>query len=199
MEDNRMFSEMLRSARERLRFRSPEEAAQRAGAVWDGEKQVILLPSLGQRVTVRCPSWEIMPPLPGWHALLALHYLDLADGAPLGETLISFSGMRDGLIRGGGFDRSSEAALGRLLRSLSLPELEARCRRLGGETLRLNSDFASRLPLFPRFPLTLKVWLGDEEFPASGRLFPDAAADHYLTVEDAVTAGELVLSALSEP
>ena len=39
--------------------------------------------------------------------------------------------------------------------------------------------------------------VGDEEFPASGRLFLDESAAHYLTVEDAVTVGGLLLERLA--
>ena len=44
--------------------------------------------------------------------------------------------------------------------------------------------------------MTLKLWLPDEEFPASGRLLLDESEDHYLTIEDAVTLGETILSSL---
>jgi len=43
----------------------------------------------------------------------------------------------------------------------------------------------------------LTVWLPDEEFPASGRILPDANADHYLTIEDAVTVAEILLEKIT--
>ncbi len=43
-----------------------------------------------------------------------------------------------------------------------------------------------------------QVWFADEEFPASGKLFLQGHADHYLSVEDAVTAGGIVIEKLSE-
>ena len=46
-------------------------------------------------------------------------------------------------------------------------------------------------------PIWLRLWFGDEEFPASGRLFLDESAAHYLTVEDAVTVGGLLLERLA--
>ena len=45
--------------------------------------------------------------------------------------------------------------------------------------------------------MTLKLWFADEEMPGSGRLLLDKSASHYLSVEDAVTAGELLLQKLS--
>ena len=51
-------------------------------------------------------------------------------------------------------------------------------------------------PFLPNFPVTLKVWFADEEFDASARMLLDASADHYLTIEDAVTVGEILLEKL---
>ena len=53
-------------------------------------------------------------------------------------------------------------------------------------------------PVLPRYPVTLKIWFADEEFPVSGKIFLQDHADHYLSVEDAVTVGEILLQKLSE-
>lgn len=47
------------------------------------------------------------------------------------------------------------------------------------------------------YPVWLKVWFADEEFPASGRLLVDESAPSYLTIEDAVTVGALILDELT--
>ena len=47
------------------------------------------------------------------------------------------------------------------------------------------------------YPVLLQVWFADEEFAPSGRLLLDSSASHYLTVEDAVVVGELLLELLS--
>ena len=60
-----------------------------------------------------------------------------------------------------------------------------------------NADVAYRIPFLPNFPVLLKAWLPDEEFPASGRLLLDSSADHYLTIEDAVTVAEIILERLT--
>ena len=76
-------------------------------------------------------------------------------------------------------------------------ELERRCRLLGAEILPSNADFCARFDFAPRYPVWLKVWFADEEFPASGRLLLDESAPHYLTIEDAVTVGSLILDQLT--
>ena len=48
----------------------------------------------------------------------------------------------------------------------------------------------------PNYPVWLKIWLADEEFEATGKLYVGENADHYLTIEDAVTVGEIIMSKL---
>lgn len=104
--ENRQFEAMLAVAQERLAQHAPEDIAGKAGTQYaDGS---FLLKTLGQTVTVRLSDCTIQPPLSKWHALTLLHYLDLADGAPLTGRTITFSQYKDGLVRGGGLDRNAE-------------------------------------------------------------------------------------------
>ena len=85
------------------------------------------------------------------------------------------------------------------LKTAPLPpeELERRCEALGANFETSNADLCARFDFAPRYPVWLKVWFGDEEFPASGHLFVDASAPRYLTIEDAVTVGSLILDQLT--
>ena len=186
---------MLAVARARLARHAPEDIAEKAGVRYaDGAFQV---PTLGQTVTVRLPDCTIEPPLSNWHALTLLHYLDLADGTPLTGRTITFSQYKDGLVRGGGLDRNAELIVRRDLGVLPREELARRCETLGAELLPSNADFCARFDFAPRYPVWLKVWFADEEFPASGRLLVDESAPSYLTIEDAVTVGALILDELT--
>ena len=71
-------------------------------------------------------------------------------------------------------------------------------RALGAEVVGSNADFCARFLFAPRYPIWLKLWFGDEELPASGRLLLDTSAPQYLTIEDAVTAGTILLDALTQ-
>ena len=103
--ENRQFEAMLSVAQERLAQHIPEDIAEKSGAQYaDGS---FSLKTLGQTVTVRLSDCTIQPPLSKWHALTLLHYLDLADGAPLTGRTITFSQYKDGLVRGGGLDRNA--------------------------------------------------------------------------------------------
>ena len=102
-----------------------------------------------------------------------------------------------GLVRGGGLDRNAELIVRRDLGVLPREELARRCETLGAELLPSNADFCARFDFAPRYPVWLKVWFADEEFPASGRLLVDESAPNYLTIEDAVTVGSLILDCLT--
>ena len=109
---------------------------------------------------------------------------------------MAFGDLPSGMVRGGGFDRQSERDLGLRLGHAPQAQVERACRALGGVLTPSNADVCAVFSLFPNYPITLKLWFADEEIPGSGRLFLDRSASHYLTVEDAVTAGSLLMEAL---
>ena len=49
-----------------------------------------------------------------------------------------------------------------------------------------------------QYSIWLKAWFAYDEFEASGKLLVSRSADHYFTIEDAVTVGELLLSKLKD-
>ena len=194
--ENRQFARMMQTAQERLLRHVPEEISEKAGVRY--ENGVFWVRTLGRRVEIQWPAGKITPPVSTWHTLTLLHYLDLADGTPLTGRTITFSQYKDGLVRGGGLDRNAELIVRRDLGVLPPEELTQRCKALGAELLPTNADFCARFDFAPRYPMWLKIWFADEEFPASGRLLLDESAPHYLTIEDAVTAASLLLDRLTQ-
>ena len=192
---SRAIDQMVLAAVDRLQNRSPQQLAAQSGArlLPDGE---LSLSSLGREILVTLPDCRTDPLLDGWHYLLLLHYLDLADGAGLAGRWITFGEMPEGLIRGVKFDRTVEESLGRFLLSRDQAQVNAAFRSLGGEFLPSKADLTVRLLLFPYFPVQINIWFADEEFSASARMLLDGNAGHVLTVEDAVVAGELILRLL---
>ena len=186
---------MMQTAQERILRHVPEEISEKAGVRY--ENGVFWVRTLGRRVEIQWPAGKITPPVSTWHTLTLLHYLDLADGTPLTGRTITFSQYKDGLVRGGGLDRNTELIVRRDLGVLPREELARRCEALGAELLPSNADFCARFDFAPRYPVWLKVWFADEEFPTSGRLLVDESAPNYLTIEDAVTVGSLILDCLT--
>lgn len=187
------FEEMLASARKRLEHRRPEEIAQGSGSTYDPENRMIRLTSLGQPIAVRLPSYEFEQPVREWHQLVILHYLDLADQTPVSEEQITFGNLKDGLIRGTKFDHTMDRELIVFLKNKSEDQILRIIKACGGRIMPSNADICARFDFLPCYPLWLKIWLADEEFDASGKVLLSKSADHYLTIEDAVTVGEVFL------
>lgn len=195
---NRAFQEMLTAAKGWLSGRSPETLAERAGAKWDPGAKFLKLQSLNQRLEVSAEDWSVRPQPEEWHHLILLHYLSIADGTQLSDEMISFGNLKDGLIRGTKFDRTADLALARFLKDREPEQIKAVCRSLGAGFQDSNADLCAVFPFLPRYPVAVKIWFADEEFPASGKMLVSASADHYLTIEDAVTVGEVMLGKLEE-
>ncbi len=195
---NRAFSEMLAAAKDRLMGRRPAEIAEKAHIAFDAERQVFQLFSLGEEITISYPSYDIEQELEEWHYLVILHYLDMADGALLGQRMIPFGELKGGLARGSGFDRACEQTMVRCFAKKPLENLQAACTALGAAIGDSNADLCAVFPFLPQYPVILKLWLAEEEdeIGGSGRLFLNSSAGHYLSVEDAVTAGTLILDKL---
>lgn len=198
IKENRAFLEMLAAAKSRLTGRSPVEIAEKAHVTFDAEHKTFLLSSLGEEITIYYPSYDIAQKLDEWHHLVILHYLEMADGTPLGQRMISFGELQDGLVRGGGFDRACEQTMARYFAKKPLENLQVVCTALGASIESSNADLCAVLPFLPQYPVTWKLWLAEEEdeIDGSGRLFLNSSADHFLSVEDAVTVGSLILDKL---
>ncbi|MCI9545385.1 MAG: DUF3786 domain-containing protein [Lachnospiraceae bacterium] len=194
---DRAFQEMLLPAKERLRGRQPEDVAKKSGAVYDPEAALLKIASLNQIVEVTFPDFTCRQKLENWRHLLLLHYLDMADGFPVSDQLMPFGDVKDGLIRGTKFDQTVEVELMKLLKDMQPEQLQEICTALGAEIVKSKADFAAVFPFFPHYPVTLNVWFADEEFSATGKLLLSKSADHYLTVEDAVTVGDVLLKLLN--
>lgn len=195
---NSAFQEMLTAAKGWLSGRSPEELAGLAGAEWKPEEKILSLQSLNQRLEVSTEDWSVRPQPEEWHHLILLHYFSIADGTQLSDEMITFGNLKDGLIRGTKFDRTADLALARFLKDREPEQIKAVCRSLGAGFQDSNADLCAVFPFLPRYPVAVKIWFADEEFPASGKMLVSASADHYLTIEDAVTAGEVMLLKLEE-
>ncbi len=193
---HRQLELMLIPARERLLGRDIDALCDRAAVALDRDTGELLLPSLGEVIRVRLPDFVITQELDMWRHLTLLQYLDTADGTPLTGTEIALSEMRGGLSRGLGFDKDIALMFSRDFRGAAAEDVGRACAALGGRIVPGKADVTAVIPYAPRFPVTLRFWCGDEEFPPSGKALVDAAAEHYLTLEAAGGACSSVVQAL---
>lgn len=197
-QDNRAFQEMLVPALSRLEHRQPEETARKTGILYLPSEHLFKVRTLNREIELDFPSYTPRQRVEEWHYLLILHYMAMADGTPCEEGLVTFGGLKDGLIRGTEFDRYADAKIADFLKGRPADMVRKICERLGGEVISSKADLSVRFWFLPLYPVVLNIWFADEEFPASGKMFLSKSADHFLTVEEAVTAGEIILKLLKE-
>ncbi len=194
LENNRAFREMHQAACQMLAGKDPGKVAKSSDVSFDGTG--FLVPSLGKLYRFSYPDYTCDEPMLDWHYLTVLHYLNLADGTPVSGQPIPMAQMPSGMVRGGGYDRLTANALSEYLKGKNEKQVLERFQSLGGEVVEGKAELCVKLPFLPRFPLYVNIWFADEEFPPSGRLFVDASAGHYLTIEDAVCVAEVILELL---
>ncbi len=114
--------------------------------------------------------------------ILILHYLLTARGTPPANKLITFHELPEGSVYYPTFAKRTiqpiVAHFGqepRLLLQIS--------QRLGGRKAEYG-DMAVTIDAFPRVPITIVLWRGDEEFAPQGNVLFDATISDYLPTED---------------
>lgn len=216
--ESRQFRLMQAAAAERLAALDPGDAARKAGGVYDAEKQIVKIDFLETQVAVSWPDGAVEPELKMWETLVLLHYLagagrvgagstsarsvsaDVADGSrirPSGR-LMSFASLNDGMVRGHGFDSSSTQDMQRMFHGKSEEEIRNALLSVPGKEVEGRGDVSVRYDFLPNLPIFVNVWFADDEFPATGKMLLDETGSRYLSVEDCVTAGEILLERMAE-
>jgi len=137
---------------------------------------LITLPDIG--ISLRDSKEEV----PLRDKILILHYLTLAKDTPATNRLITFKQLPGCASY---FPVFSQRATKPLLNHFGeKPELLIdAAKNLGGYKTNYG-DVAITINAFPRVPITLALWRGDEEFPPRGSIMFDANISNYLSAED---------------
>jgi len=179
-------------ARKRLAQDDPAEVARRSGAEPLTTESGLLLPFLTRPHRVSFPSLAIVdlesgkPPSP-WLENLVLLHLDRADGEPLAHRWIAFQELPDGTFYFRAFQGYSGDALVREFGN-EADSLRPACLALAAEPAELG-NVGFRFPVFPRVPVGLAYWLGDDEFAPRARFLFDGSAGHYLPTDALAVVG----------
>jgi len=189
-------------ARERLKAVAPFDIARRAGVRYQPEGAVsgrFELLCLNRPIRVTYPAGLVQSAdaqKPPNHAfcLLTLHYLAHADGHPLAGRWVAFRELPDGLVYDGAFRARIEPLLARAF--FARPDrFTSAARALGGRPLAFG-DAAFMFDAFPRLPMAVILYQGDDELPGAASVLFDGAAGHYLPTEDLAVLGGLLVGSL---
>ncbi len=176
-------------AREKLLTKNPDVVCLNAGGAWssaDGGKKIVVN-FLNREVGITWPAGEVSYTDNGTEPalqeqILILHYLANASEKPLRGQLITFREIPSGEFYYEPFCKRAQipmvAAFGTAPEKLwSVGEkLDGRKGNVG--------DVSMIFPLFPKVPITLVLWRGDEEFPPDGNILFDAGISDLFNAED---------------
>ena len=196
--EKREFIDMYIAAKKRLEGKNPIEIAKISGAEFDEEKSILKIKSLDAIFELEYPTYDMKEKRDDWQILTLLHYLDLADNTLILSKQIKFGELKDGLIRGARFDKTVEVELERFLKNKDEKQVIEVFKSLDAKFIDSKADLSAVFYIYPYYPVTISIWFEDEEFPPTGKMFLDKTADHYLTIEDAVGVGELMIKIINE-
>ncbi len=199
--ENKTYQKMLQFAKDWLLQHEPQNTAKNAGVAFDEATSTFRFESLGQKIAVEYPSCRVTfvetgkTPYWLWN-LIMLHYLYLADGTPLGSELVSFGQLPGGLARGAGFDKDCTDTIAKVFGHKPAEHVQLACEALGAVFTKSNADICAVFPFLPRYPVMLKIWFADDELEGSGKMLLNKQAPQYLSLEDAVVTGSMILDFL---
>ncbi|KLU61142.1 hypothetical protein CEB3_c27120 [Peptococcaceae bacterium CEB3] len=186
------YSAALESALAQFRAASLEQIGKYSGYTLADDR--IEVDFLGHKSEVEHPSGRFYPEpapegdLPIFARILILHYLSRSSPVQEQGRLISYKEIPGGSIYIQPFTNRAIRPVVQAFGDKPQALLEAGL-RLGGRAAAYG-DAAVTIPVFPRIPVTLVIWGGDDEFPANANILFDASAAHILPAEDyAVMAG----------
>ncbi len=188
----------LTLARDEWSGQDPQRAALLSGAEYQKEPEGtrVLFPFLNKAVTVSWPEGQVLGPDPAkdlslQEQILILHYLLKAPGVPPAGQWITFREIPSGEFYYSAFVKRAKEPL---LKTFGhRPWLLAELGIQQGGVRREEGDVCICFQAFPKIPVCLILWAGDDEFPPDGNVLFDAGIARYLIAEDvAVLAGMVV-------
>jgi hypothetical protein len=174
--------------------RDPGRVAEKAAARFVGRS--VIIPHLDKEIilnadTHRFSIKETDEEAPIWLAILAIHYLNNADGRQPTGKLKHFREFKEGHFYEPAFNRRTKEVLVSIFGSDPAALVNAG-KRLHGKILE-TGDAAVELSYFPCMPITCILWKGDEEFPAEATVLFDETADIFFSAEDMAVAGQMAV------
>ena len=184
------YHDTYRLACEALRSADIMERAEKSGAAIESRgngTHLIKLSFLNHVCQINFPDVEINylesgEEVPLWNKILILHYLIKSEGYPLTGKWVNFREMSGGESYYPAFVKRSQKPLLDFF-SNRLELLEKAAPAFGGYKTQ-EGDMAVVIQAFPRVPIIMIFWCGDEELPPEARILFDSTIPTYLSTED---------------
>jgi hypothetical protein len=196
-----LFSAAYREAKDEFARCCPERMARLSGAEYDPVKKEIRVVYLNRSYSLSHPEGRFTYPhdpadLPLEEQSLILQYLAQATGEPLNNRWISYAELPNGMLHDRPFRIQAVEPLVRVFSGQPGRLLQV-SRTLGGQEVGMG-DIGVVIPVFPKIPVAVILWVADEEFPARANMIFDASAPKYLSTAALYILGSVVTERLKK-
>ncbi len=183
-----------------LQSMDPNDVARNSLAEYDDAESVFSLKFMGTEYRVKRDE-RVVANIEGertnpFYSFLIVHYLCGAKDIPLANEHISFRELYGGDVYYQAFKSRAIDFIRREFENRP-EELVQKGIEMGGEKADLG-DFSVIIPVFPRIPLTIVMWMGDDEVPTSANILLDKTAGEHLHTEDIAAISEDMARRLSQ-
>jgi hypothetical protein len=176
----------------------PETLASRTASIFVGSGQGeghYVLSLFKHEIHVTYPSVDVCnssgDALPVFLQALILYYFATSTGAPLTGHWVSFADLPNGRMYAHAFQGYSGDLVAKSV-GTDLSRFREWCKNAGGLPIEL-ADAAYAFQGFPRVPLILAYWLGEDVFPSTCKVLFDSAACNYLPIDACAIIGSLLV------
>jgi hypothetical protein len=177
-------------AKEELSNRNPLHVCRLSGALCIEKKGLpssIRLTFLNRMITVSWPdllfSQESNEEVPIKQKILVLHYLNGSKKDDITGEWISYQDIPSARFYLDAFNRRVKYPLVSAFGNQP-DKLPLLAKELFGATTSPIGDISVLIQAFPKVPVTLLIWKGDEEFPSDGSILFDSSIQNILSAED---------------
>ncbi|MGF7185676.1 hypothetical protein GGQ84_001768 [Desulfitispora alkaliphila] len=188
------YKDAWEQALELFQGRTPEEISKSSGAQYDG--MVLRLQSLGQELEVSYPSGQVYfrgtdkKPIFPWQ-LMTLNYLGRASGVELKNIPISYRELESGNVYFPALQRDAFIPFVKRIQKERADTVRNAFTYFSPES-RNKGDISLVVWGFPRFSITITLWLADEEIDGNINVLFDKTANHYMHTEDVAVFVEML-------
>ncbi len=118
-----------------------------------------------------------------WVKILLLNYIKTSGNVDLSGKWVSFSELKNGMLKSITFKMECEDPLNKILNS-SMDKAELILTRLGAQRQNgFPTKYAWHIYLLPKIPILLLHWQDEDDFPSQTKILLDFTAESFLDVE----------------
>ncbi|UCF72617.1 MAG: DUF3786 domain-containing protein [Deltaproteobacteria bacterium] len=176
-------------AKKELSTRNPLHLCRLSGALCteEGGSTIIRLRFLNRTITIRWPDLlcyqDSHEEIPVKEQILILHYLNGSQGGDLTGELIAYQDMPSARFYLDAFNRRVKYPMIETFGDQP-DQLPLLAKELFGADASSVGDISVVIEAFPKIPVTLVIWKGDEEFSSDGTILFDSSIKDILSADD---------------